>query len=154
MTENINYQFQELCKKGDLQKIKQIYFKNPTTINIFANSYYAFLISCMYGHLEVAKWLLEVKPDINIFAYNKYAFRWSCYYGHLKVAKWLLKVKPNINISVEHECSFLDACDFEYLKVAKLLLQHKTQNYYMFAKKNEIYNTKNYNKKQQIAKQI
>jgi hypothetical protein len=33
-------------------------------------------------------------------------------------------------------------------------LQHKTQNYYIFAKKNEIYNKKNYNKYQQIAKQI
>jgi hypothetical protein len=63
-------------------------------------------------------------------------------------------VKPNINISAEHECAFHDACDFDYLKVAKLLLQHKTQNYYIFAKKNEIYNRKNYNKNQKIAKQI
>ena len=176
MTENINNQFRELCRKGDLQEIKKFYFNNPTTINISANSYYAFLISCDYGHLDVVKWLLEnvvkwllknvvkwlleMKPYIDISANDEYAFQTACCYGHLKVVKWLLKVKPNINISVEYECSFHDVCDFEYLKVAKLLLQHKTQNYYIFAKKkNEIYNRKNYNKKiynknQQIAKQI
>jgi hypothetical protein len=170
MTENINNQFRELCRKGDLQKIKQFYFNNPTTINISANSYYAFLISCDYGHLDVvkwllenvvkwllknvAKWLLEIKPDIDISAENEYAFQTACLNGHLELAKWSLKVKPNINTSAEHECAFHDVCDFEYSKVAKLLLQHKTQNYYIFAKKNEIYNRKNYNKNQKIAKQI
>jgi ankyrin repeat protein len=163
MTKIINYQFQYLCKNGDLEKIKQFYFNNPTTINISANSYYAFLISCDYGHLyvvkwllkNVVKWLLEMKPDIDISANDEYAFQTACCYGHLKVVKWLLKVKPNINISVEYEFAFHDACDFEHLKVAKLLLQHKTQNYYIFAKKkNEIYNRKNYNKNQKIAKQI
>ena len=48
------------------------------------------------GHLKVAKWLLEVKPDINISADNESAFRNVCQEGHLEIAKWLLKVKPDI----------------------------------------------------------
>ena len=89
MTKNINRQFQELCKKGKLEEIKQFYFDNPT-----------------------------------------------------------------IDISANDECVFTIACVNKHLKVEKLLLQYKTQNYYIFAKKNKIYNKKFYNKKQQIAKQI
>jgi ankyrin repeat protein len=59
----MNSTFQELCKKGNLEEIKQFYFDNPT-IDISANNESAFQFACAYGHLEVAKWLLEMKPDI------------------------------------------------------------------------------------------
>ena len=56
---------------------------------------FEFMTVCRNGHLEVAKWLLEVKPDINISAYNDYAFRCACEYGHLELAQWLAdEVKP------------------------------------------------------------
>ena len=90
-----------------------------------------------------------MNPDIDISANNEGAFRWSGYYGELKVVKWLLKVKPDINVFANKNYAFRMSYEIGHLKVAKLLLQHKTQNYYMFAKKNKIYN-----KKQQIAKQI
>jgi len=89
MTENINYQFQELCKKGNLKEIKQFYFDNPA-INVFENIECAFYVTFWYGHLNVAKWLLKIKPNIKISADNNYAFIWSNICSHLKVAKLLL----------------------------------------------------------------
>jgi len=63
-------------------------------------------------------------------------------------------MKPDIYISASKNYAFRMSYEIGHLKVAKLLLQHKTQNYYIFAKKVIIQIKKIYNKKQQIAKQI
>ena len=89
----MNSTFVELCKKGNLEEIKQFYCNNPT-IDISADNEWAFELSCQYGHLEVAKWLLEIKPTINISADNEDAFRYACEKGKLKVANLLLQHKP------------------------------------------------------------
>ena len=47
---------------------------------------------CKLGHLNVAKWLLEIKPEINTWTIN-FAFRLACQNNRLEVAKWLLKKK-------------------------------------------------------------
>ena len=122
----MNRAFLDLCKKGNLEEIKKFYFNSPTiNIFIFADSYYAFLISCEYGHLDVAKWLLKVKPDINISVNNECAFRYACVNGHLEVAKWLLKIKPDINISANNEFAFIHSCEYGHLEIAKWLLEVK-----------------------------
>ena len=51
-------------------------------------------MACYYGHLEVAQWLLEIKPDIDISARDDIAFCFACHYGHLKVATWLQDLRP------------------------------------------------------------
>jgi hypothetical protein len=107
---------------------------------------------CIKENLQEIKQFYFDNPTIDISANNDEAFRWSCYYGQLKVSKWLLKVKPDINISAYDV--FIIACENGQLKLSKLFLQHKTQNYYIFAKKDIIQIKKKYNKKQQIAKQI
>ena len=65
-----------------------------------------FIWACENGHLEVAKWLLSVKPDINSLEYNLY-YRYynnyspldgACENGHLEVVMWLHSVEPDINI--------------------------------------------------------
>ena len=48
---------------------------------------------CSWGQLNVAKWLLKIKPDIDISAENDHAFREACKNGHLQIAKWLLEIK-------------------------------------------------------------
>jgi len=87
---------------------------------------------CSTGHLELAKWLLQIKPDI----YIRGGFFRACMDGQLEVAKWLLNVKPDINFE---DYVFLCAHNSE---IAKLLLQVKpdiisiisTQNEMMFRK--------------------
>lgn len=71
--------------------------KKFTPIDIHAYSEYAFQLSCGEGHLEIAKWLIDVVDKgiqknfmpINIHADDEYAFRVSCGNGHLEIAKWL-----------------------------------------------------------------
>ena len=58
----------------------------------------SFCKSCCNGCLEVAKWLLSVKPDINISSRDDFAFRWACHFRHLEVAKWLQSLKPYLYV--------------------------------------------------------
>ena len=72
-------------------------------VNISSCNESAFRWACHNGHLEVAQWLLEVKPNINISAENEYAFKYACGDGYIEVAKWLYQIKPNIDISAKNE---------------------------------------------------
>jgi len=85
----------------------------------------SFKLACENGHLEVAQWLLSIKPDINISADDDCAFRWTCDYGHLEVAQWLRSIKPDINISAEDDWAFKGACENGHLEVAQWLLSIK-----------------------------
>ena len=68
-------------------------------LDISANNEEVFCNACFSGHLDIAQWLLQVKPDINISAENEEAFRFACRNGHLDVAQWLLSIKPDINVN-------------------------------------------------------
>ena len=85
----------------------------------------AFIFSCRYGHLELAKWFLTIKPTIDISARNEYVFIRTCRNGHLDVAKWLLAIKPTINISAEDEYAFRTSCANGRLEICKWLLSVK-----------------------------
>ena len=115
--------FIELCNKGSLEKVKTEVKKNS---NLNLTSFKkAFCNTCINGHLEIAKWLLEIKPDINVSIDDEQLFYNTCINGHLKVAKWLLKIKPDINISINDEYTFSNTCENGHLKVAKWLLEIK-----------------------------
>lgn len=57
-----------------------------------------FSYACFNGHLEVAQWLLFIKPTIEVSTY-KDAFHNACFNGHLEVAQWLLSIKPTTEVS-------------------------------------------------------
>jgi hypothetical protein len=71
------------------------------------------------GHLEVAQWLLQVKPDINISARDELVFIEACFNGRLNVARWLLQVCPTIHISVKNDLAFRLACRNGHLHLAQ-----------------------------------
>jgi len=77
--------------------------------DILMKSKKGFIWNCENGHIDVAKWLLEIESNsfpyqpalsrtrislggVNIHADNECAFRWSCKNGHMNVAKWLLEI--------------------------------------------------------------
>ena len=57
-----------------------------------------FCTACYFGHLTIAKLILQNNPDINISAQNNSAFRYACERDHLKVAEWLRTLKPFLYI--------------------------------------------------------
>lgn len=79
--------FINLCKVGNIDKIKEMY-SSGNIDNNSENIFDGFIECCRNGHLELAKWMHD-KLKINIFYRENDPFVESCKYGHLHVAKWL-----------------------------------------------------------------
>jgi len=112
--------FIELCKIGNLYKIKKFYYKHKE-INISAEDDEVFKNACSKGHLKVAQWLLSISNNkININSLNDLAFRLACINGKIEVAQWLLSIPNNkININVNNDQVFRYAnanLDFKILQ--------------------------------------
>jgi ankyrin repeat protein len=66
-------------------------------IDIHEEGEYAFEMSCSYGHLDVAKWLIELGKNpkygiIDIHSDDDYAFRVSCMNKQYNVVDWLIEL--------------------------------------------------------------
>lgn len=70
--------------------------KNRKKIDIHANNEAAFTFACQNGHLEVAKWLVDLsikyKSLINIHIENEDAFITACENRRLDIIKWLIEL--------------------------------------------------------------
>jgi ankyrin repeat protein len=86
------------------------------------NKQNAFQWACIYGHLEVAKWLLTVDKKVDVRAREDAPFRTACSNGHLEVAKWLLSLDKGVDVRAWRDWAFQWACYNGHLEVAKWLL--------------------------------
>ena len=124
--EKINYNkiFKSTLYKNNTDELKKFCIDNKgkidISIDISMEDELAFRYSCEKGNLELAKWLLEMKPNIDISALSDYSFRLACCNGHLHIAKWLLQIKPMITIE---NLIFYSTCENGYLEIAKWLFQ-------------------------------
>ncbi len=110
--------FYSACKKGCLKRVQQLY----SDLHIYVYDYMeqSFTCACRFGHLDVAQWLLEVKPDIDV----KYGYRYALGNGHLDVAQWISDVCPYINNNTEHhEQAFRYACYNNNIQAAQWILK-------------------------------
>ena len=151
--------FAKFCKKGDLEKMKEIIKNKNVGIHVYNE---AFRFACEKGHLKVAQWLLETNPNIDIFQYNEISFLSACEKGHLEVVKWLYAKKQE-DIYRDHvydpicnynkDPSFCELCEdpssYNYnnafgfackngnLKVAQWLFEQKPDIYKLTLGENE-----------------
>lgn len=80
---------------------------------------------CHYGVLEVAKWLLEIKPDMDICFEDNAPFRLALEVGNMDIAKWLQQIRP-------------------YLYVINYDINGKYKNYYIRNKEEENFERRKY----------
>jgi len=131
-TNNIFGIFVETCKKNYLSYAKSLAFRYNDKIKIHGNNECAFRWSCSEGHIEVAKFLIDLGENhgynkINIHANNENAFRWTCSEGHIEVAKFLIDLGENhgynkINIHVDEEIAFRHSCsEGQIMGIIKLI---------------------------------
>ena len=79
-----------------------------------------FKISCMNGHLNIAKWLLDILPSIEVYnlwiIYNWYSdelpFETACKNGHLNIVMWLWNraIKDGNNTYNELRLKYIEVC--------------------------------------------
>jgi ankyrin repeat protein len=139
----IETNFIELIKTGNLEEIQQFY-NNNNTINISVDLDDAFQIACYQGHVHVAKWLLNIKPDINFLQFVESVFQFTCIGKPDKtlidVAKWLVSIEPTVDVYtfrtyVNYKKLFKYACKHNF-ELAQFLFDTKTE-VHEYARKDE-----------------
>ncbi|NBR15954.1 MAG: hypothetical protein EBU01_15465 [Crocinitomicaceae bacterium] len=158
-SKEMDYIFATLCGWGKFQILKLIFLKNPN-INIFAYNNRAFLWCCISNHINILKWLWNLKPITNMdYCSLCYIFNNACYSKCMSIVFWLLKRMPtlegasfgnllkNLLWGVNH--------NKDRIKIAKKLLQVKFQKHFILINikmKKKI--SRNYDKHQFMAKFI
>ena len=119
--------FIRACMNGFLSY--GIFLLKEYKIDIHARTECAFRYSCENGHIEIAKWLIQLGESleygkINIHIYNEYVFRHSCENGHIQIANWLIYLGESeeygkIDIHVGDEWAFRYSCENGHIQIAQ-----------------------------------
>ena len=128
-------EFITACKNGNLYNILQLLAK--THIQIHFDHDYGFRLACLYGHLHIVDYLVNlytIKYDYNkidIHAYSELGFRWACQNGHIHIIEYLINLykikntnygKININSNPNgNNSGFQFACKHGHKHVVKYL---------------------------------
>ncbi len=136
-----NTLFVNACSQGDLELVKHLfaqllphsYNRKNKWVNMGAykleNDVFnnAFKNACKNGHLHVAEWLIQNKPNHNITSLINSTFLTSCENNNLQIAKWLFELNYDIDIDISflNESIFRWACYRGSLEFIKWLLQIK-----------------------------
>ena len=82
------HRFIHLCETNQIPAAKKFYIRHCTHINS------AFCYVCFFGHVEMAKWLLQTDPTIDVCAENHFAFRFAFKYRYYDIVEWIQSLKP------------------------------------------------------------
>jgi len=113
--------FLQITRFGEVNLVKEYYQINKHKINISSNEEYIFCSVCSKGYLDIAKFLLEIKPDIDISIRGEEPIKRACEKGHLEIVKYLLQIKPDINLSISNNKPFIYSCKSGKLELVKFL---------------------------------
>lgn len=132
----VEFRFVQACISGDLYQVKQLIKEHPD-LDVhfgFYSEEEGFRNACVYGHLDVVKWLVEyaisIGSPINIRSalYGR-TFESTLANGHYKLLKWV--VKRHREASPDHpdmlinpRTSFRSACEVGNLKGTKWLVSY------------------------------
>ena len=107
----VNDIFLETCENGYISYARSLLKRHEIYIHDHGEA--AFRYACDKGHIEIAKWLIDLGENhgygrINIHDRNEITFELACVYGHMKLAEWLIDLGENhgygkINIHVGND---------------------------------------------------
>jgi hypothetical protein len=120
------------CLVGDMVSVLTLYRKTlelGTPLNLSVDQDAPFRIACANGHVLLAKWLYQTKPDIDMSVDDYFCLRWACIRGHLLIAKWLVTIIPAVEqLGPYVEGAFIGAfgvaCTNGNLDMAKWVYQY------------------------------
>lgn len=118
-------QFAELCSNGYLELAQKCYQGNPD-INIYYNGNQAFSGACRNGHLQIAKWLINILP--NDAEYIKY-FNISLSHGNLEMMIYISKYMPDFDVSQDRHNIFYMARSYKHYHIIEWLHTIKPEVY-------------------------
>jgi hypothetical protein len=88
---------------GHMETIRWLWGAESDNLDIGRRGDLYFKVSCLFGHLNVAKWLMDI-TIINLFRYQNDALALSYNNGHHNITKWLLELeKPIVDQYLEIE---------------------------------------------------
>ena len=113
----------ELIKTSNLSIIQDFYERNKKSrsLKLSPMNELAFYACCLFGKLEIAKWLLTVRPNIETSINYECALSSACKNGYLEIIEWLLLKKPYFNV----QKLFIVACFNNHHNIAKYLFSYK-----------------------------
>jgi hypothetical protein len=126
------------CSNGNLILSKLLLHHKPNVLEV-ANIDNIFRSTCEGGCIEVAKWLMSIKPSINIYygLPESTALTGACEKGHLNIVIWLYDLHNNNSKMIGNEYpnekySFMRAWDFKHLNVVEWFCKHNPIKYYLY----------------------
>lgn len=105
----------DTCRKGNIEHVKLLWkFINDDTFRLNESIYGHTLTEvCIYGYLEVAKWLHEKFGKLKNYQFGGYDFYRFCRHGNLKTIKWILEIYGDyIDIRYDNDKAFKEVYMF------------------------------------------
>lgn len=122
--------FLACCGNGSLEIIKWFYSLGINYVyGINSCIPRAFQLSCITGHLDMAKYLYS-SEQIDIHLKKEKVFRTVCHNGHMEIVKWLYQLDSHnkIDIHVKNENAFRKACVYNNINIVKYLFSIEEDN--------------------------
>jgi len=114
----------DVCENGNLLQLENI---NLTLEHVQSENNKALRWACIYGHLEVTKWLVDTFELTihDVRSENNCAFRYACSNGHLEVAKWLVDKfgLTIVDVESDNNHAFRYACSNGHLNIMQFFIE-------------------------------
>jgi len=129
LARGIALELDEAAATGQLARVKQLVDKDPALANNFSpDGFPVFALAAVFGHREVAEYLLAKGADVNAAATNGTGYNaltGAVASGHAQMAGWLLENGANANYRYGGGYSpLLTAAANGHLEIVKMLLRH------------------------------
>ena len=129
LARGIALELDEAAAAGQLARVKQLVDKDPALANNFSpDGFPVFALAAVFGHGEVAEYLLAKGADVNAAATNGTGYNaltGAVASGHAQIAGWLLENGAKADYRYGGGYSpLLTAAANGHLEIVKMLLRH------------------------------